>query len=151
MNSLFRFQIIWQAKDSNKRTLTIVRPGVVFGPGEGGNVSRLIKAVLNRYFLYMGNKNTRKAGVYVKELCNAMYWVFSNQINDKEGVALFNMSMNPGPSIQDYVNSVCHVANIKRIIPSVPYAFLYYFSYIINFFSKPFKINHPFSPVRIKN
>ena len=98
----------------------------------------------------MGNKNTRKAGVYVKELCNAMYWVFSNQINDKEGVALFNMSMNPGPSIQDYVNSVCHVANIKRIIPSVPYAFLYYFSYIINFFSYPFKINHPFSPVRIK-
>ena len=145
-----KIHLIWQAKDSNKRTLTIVRPGVVFGPGEGGNVSRLIKAVLNRYFLYMGNKNTRKAGVYVKELCNAMYWVFSNQINDKEGVALFNMSMNPGPSIQDYVNSVCHVANIKRIIPSVPYAFLYYFSYIINFFSKPFKINHPFSPVRIK-
>ena len=47
---------IWQAGDSN-RQLVIVRPGVVFGPGEFGNVSRLIKAVHKRYFFYMGNVN----------------------------------------------------------------------------------------------
>lgn len=40
---------IWQARDDERRRLVIVRPGVVFGPGEGGNVSRLIKAVLHRY------------------------------------------------------------------------------------------------------
>lgn len=64
---------IWQAKDINNRRLVIVRPGVVFGPGEGGNVTRLIKAVIHRYFFFMGNESTRKAGVYVKELCNAMW------------------------------------------------------------------------------
>ncbi len=32
---------IWRAKDANDRRLVIVRPGVVFGPGEGGNISRL--------------------------------------------------------------------------------------------------------------
>ena len=68
----------WQAKDLNRRKLVIVRPGVVFGAGEGGNVSRLIKAVIHRYFFYMGNKQTRKAGTYVKELCNAMWWVMEN-------------------------------------------------------------------------
>jgi GlcNAc-P-P-Und epimerase len=69
-----KIHLCWQNGDSVNRHLVIVRPGVVFGPGEGGNVSRLVKAVLHRYFFYMGNKDTRKAGVYVKELCNAL-WV----------------------------------------------------------------------------
>ena len=64
-----------QAAGADRRHLLIVRPGVVFGPGEGGNVSRLIRAVRGRYFAYVGNRNTRKAGIYVKELCNAVVWI----------------------------------------------------------------------------
>lgn len=141
---------IWQAKDSLNRRLVIVRPGVVFGPGEGGNVSRLIKAVLNRYFFYMGNKGTRKAGIYVKELCNAIWWVFKQQEINGENVSLFNMSMNPGPSIQEYVNAVCSVAKVKRFVPSIPYEFLIGVAYGIDFFAKLLRIKHPFSPVRIR-
>ena len=140
----------WQAKEGHNRRLVIVRPGVVFGPGEGGNVSRLIKAVINRYFFYMGNRETRKAGVYVKELCNAIWWVFSSQVESGEKVSLFNMTMNPGPSIEEYVNAVCKVADIRRHIPSVPYNFLLAVAYVIDFFAKPFGVKHPFSPVRIK-
>ena len=55
------------------RKLLIVRPGVVFGPGEGGNVSRLIKAVIKRYFIYIGNRKTRKAGVCKRAMsCNEL-------------------------------------------------------------------------------
>jgi nucleoside-diphosphate-sugar epimerase len=140
---------IWQAKDPKNRILQIVRPGVVFGPGECGNVSRLIKAVLHRYFFYMGNKNTRKAGVYVKELCHAIWWELNRQKKTKNHVSLFNMSMNPGPSIQDYVQTVCNVAKVKRFIPSVPFKLLLIVGYLINFFAKPLNIKHPFSPVRI--
>lgn len=140
---------IWQVRDPKNRILQIVRPGVVFGPGEGGNVSRLIKAVLHRYFFYMGNKDTRKAGVYVKELCHAMWWELNRQKKMKNHMSLFNMSMNPGPSIHDYVKTVCKVAKVKRFIPSVPFRLLLTVSYLINFFAKPFNIKHPFSPVRI--
>jgi nucleoside-diphosphate-sugar epimerase len=49
---------IWRAKDANDRRLVIVRPGVVFGPGEGGNVSRLIRSVIHRYFFFMGNQSS---------------------------------------------------------------------------------------------
>lgn len=141
---------IWQARDAERRRLVIVRPGVVFGPGEGGNVSRLIKAVLNRYFFYMGNQNTRKAGVYVKELCHAMWWVLQRQQTSCEYVSLFNMSMNPGPSIKDYVNAVCKVANIQRIVPGVPYRLLLLVAYLIDVIARPLGIKHPFSPVRIR-
>jgi len=141
---------IWQARDAATRQLVIVRPGVVFGPGEGGNVSRLIKAVLHRYFFYMGNQNTRKAGIYVKELCNAMLWVLERQNQTDERVSLFNMSMNPGPSIKEYVDTVCSVANVSRRIPGIPYPLLLTAAYGIDLLARTLRIRHPFSPVRIR-
>ncbi|MFG0631974.1 NAD-dependent epimerase/dehydratase family protein [Pseudomonas sp. xss_2] len=141
---------IWQARNTLARRLVIVRPGVVFGPGEGGNVSRLIKAVLHRYFFYMGNRDTRKAGVYVKELCNAMWWVLQNQDARGESVSLFNMSMNPGPSIKEYVTAICSVAQVTRTVPQVPYGVMLAAAYCIDAFAKPLGIKHPFSPVRIR-
>lgn len=141
---------IWQAKDMHNRRLVIVRPGVVFGPGEGGNVSRLIKAVIHRYFFFMGNESTRKAGVYVKELCNAMWWVLQEQRKNGETISLFNMSMNPGPSIGEYVKAVCKTQGIKRYVPTVPYKVLIGISYVIDAIARPLGIKHPFSPVRIR-
>jgi nucleoside-diphosphate-sugar epimerase len=141
---------IWQARDDANRRLVIVRPGVVFGPGEGGNVSRLIKAVLHRYFFYMGNKNTRKAGVYVKELCHAMWWVLNRQSTSGEQVSLFNMSMNPGPSIEEYVNAVCRVAGVRRFVPGLPYRLLLAVAYLIDSIARALSVKHPFSPVRIR-
>ncbi len=140
----------WQALNVSERRLILVRPGVVFGPGEGGNVSRLIKAVLNRYFFYMGNKNTRKAGIYVKELCNAMWWVMENKEINKERIVLFNMSMNPGPTIEDYVNGIGKISNKNFFVPSIPYKLLLLIAYLIDIFAKPMGLEHPFSPVRIK-
>lgn len=140
----------WQALKVSERRLIIVRPGVVFGPGEGGNVSRLIKAVSNRYFFYMGNRNTRKAGIYVKELCNAMWWAMENKEINKENIVLFNMSMNPGPTIEDYVNSICKISGIKFFVPSIPYKLLLSIAYLIDIFAKLIRLEHPFSPVRIK-
>ena len=141
---------IWQSRDEIARNLVIVRPGVVFGPGEDGNVSRLVKAVINKYFFYIGNRATRKAGVYVKELCNAMWWVLQKQGLNGEKVSLFNMTMNPNPTIKDYVDAVCRVKKINRTTLSVPYVLLLLVAYLIDFLAKPMRINHPFSPVRIR-
>jgi nucleoside-diphosphate-sugar epimerase len=140
----------WLSADKSKRNLVIVRPGVVFGPGEGGNVSRLIKALVNHYFFYTGNRDTRKAGIYVKELCSALVWAVKKQEDDSESYILFNMSMNPGPSIEEYVTTICKVAKIKRFIPDIPYQAILAIAYIIDFFAKPLGISHPFSPTRIR-
>lgn len=144
-----KIHLAWQAS-KERRQLVIVRPGVVFGPGEGGNVSRLIKAVRKRYFFYMANRHTRKSGIYVKELCRAMMWALNNEKAKADGASLFNMSMNPGPSIEDYVNSIARTAKIKVWIPNVPSTVLFIIAYLIDLIAKPLRINHPFSPVRIK-
>jgi len=140
----------WLAADQKNRHLVIVRPGVVFGPGEGGNVSRLIKAVIHRYFFYMGNRNTRKAGTYVKELCSALWWVLERQKASEENFSLFNMTMSPGPSIQDYVDTVCEVAGVTRRVPGIPFPLLLCVAHGIDLVARPLRIRHPFSPVRIR-
>lgn len=143
-----KIHIGWQGQRPEVRKLVIVRPGVVFGAGEGGNVSRLIKAVLKGYFFYMGNKDTRKAGVYVKELCHAMCWVLDRLTAG--GVILFNMSMNPAPSIAEYVNVICATQGVRRFIPAVPYRMLYAVAFFIDAFASVMHISQPISPVRIR-
>ena len=141
----------WQNRDINNRFLTIVRPGVVFGKGECGNMSRLVKLIHKNFFFYMGNKDIRKAGVYVKELVNQILWVHEKQIkNTFPKIILFNATMWPNPSIFDYVNNVKSVANIKRYAPNVPYSVLMCFGFVFDLFFKIVGKPNPFSPVRLR-
>ena len=141
---------VWQASDSPNKNLVTVRPGVVFGSGEGGNVTRLIKAIKGRYFFYTGNKETIKAGVYIKELCYAMNWVMQQQLQSNETFSLFNMTMQPSPSMNEYVKTICEVAGFKRFIPSCPYGLLYATAYMVECLASLLKIKQPISPIRVR-
>ena len=103
------------------RRLLVVRPGVVFGPGEGGNVSRMVALLSQRgFFVFAGNEQTRKAGIYVKELCRAMWWLHEHAALRPHGVVIANMTMNPAPTMKDYVDAVQRVAGKKAFVPSIP-------------------------------
>ena len=146
-----KIHIAWQNRDIKNRVLTIVRPGVVFGKGEGGNMSRLVKLIHKNFFFYMGNKDTRKAGIYVKELVNQILWVHGKQVKNKlPKITLFNSTMWPNPSISDYVNNIKKIAGIKRFVPSVPFWFLMSFGFIFEFLFKVIGKQNPFSPVRLR-
>lgn len=146
-----KIHIAWQNRDIKKRILTITRPGVVFGKGEGGNMSRLVKLIHKNFFFYMGNKDTRKAGIYVKELVNQIMWTHDKQVKNKlPKIALFNATMWPNPSISDYVNNVKSAANINRFVPNVPYSILMCFGFIFELIFKMLGKANPFSPVRLR-
>lgn len=132
------------------RRLLIVRPGVVFGPGEGGNVTRMIRSVLGRYFFYMGNKDIRKAGGYVKDLCQSMVWAMDRMEEQGLSNELFNFSLDPPPSVAEYVQAISQVAEVKRYVPTVPYPAMMGLSRTISLLARPMGIKHPFSPVRIR-
>lgn len=138
----------WQRAGAGRK-LVIVRPGVVFGPGERGNVTRLVQATLRRYFLYIGNRKTRKAGGYVKELTNTMLWVLA-RIPEQGGTKLYNFTMEQPPTVEEYVNTVCKVASVNRWLPTVPYGLLLAISYCIDTFARLLGIKQPISPVRIR-
>lgn len=143
-----KIHVAWQRAASGRR-LIIVRPGVVFGPGEGGNVTRLVQATLRHYFIYMGNRHTRKAGGYVKELVNTMLWALA-KIPQAGGTLLYNFTMQPPPAVEEYVQTVCRVSGVKRFVPTLPYPLLLSVAYVIEAVTRPFGIRQPVSPVRIR-
>lgn len=141
----------WQKSNSDERILTIVRPGVVYGEGEGGNMTRLVKAVKRGYFIYMSNRQTLKAGVYIKELINMIFWSHTKQINNELAKSvMFNATIWPNPTISDYVSTICQCYKIKRFIPSVPYFLLILMAYIFEAIYYILPSQNPLSPVRIR-
>lgn len=113
--------INWQNQNEKEKILTICRPGVVFGPGESGNVTRLIKAIQKKLFFYMGNKYLKKSGIYIEELIDAITWVNDNQINNTfKKITLFNGSFNPCPNLEDYVSAILKECGYNYTFISFP-------------------------------
>lgn len=61
----------WQEQASGRR-LVVVRPGAIFGPGEGGNFTRLASLLRKGAFIYPGRRDTIKACFYVGDLVDAV-------------------------------------------------------------------------------
>jgi GlcNAc-P-P-Und epimerase len=144
-----KMHIGWQAGCA-RRKLLILRPGVVFGPGEGGNVTRLVRSVVKGYFVYMGNRETRKAGGYVKELCGVVRFGLEYQDRGGESVSLLNFSMDPPPTMETYVAAIAKVAEMRRSPVNLPRPLLVGISYPIHAVASIFGIRQPISPVRVR-
>mgnify|MGYP000671926814 FL=1 len=79
----------WQTEDPDNRTLLIVRPTVIFGEGNRGNVYNLLKQIAAGRFVMFGNGKNRKSMAYV------------------ENVAAFleySLSFKPGLHIYNYID-----------------------------------------------
>ena len=79
----------WQAEDPENRTLVIVRPTVIFGEGNRGNVYNLLKQIALGRFAMLGNGKNKKSMAYV------------------ENVAAFleySLSFKPGLHIYNYID-----------------------------------------------
>lgn len=135
------------AREQPERRLVIVRPGVIFGHGEDGNVTRMVKAVIHRYFFFIGNEQVRKAGGYVKELCRSLLWA-RNHMTDTN-VLLYNFTMAPAPTIEEYVDAISQIAEIKKFVPKAPYGLLYSLAYVVGKIGKLLGINLSLNHERI--
>lgn len=80
-----RIQRDWLAEDEGRR-LVICRPAVIFGPGEGGNFTRMAKLLKKGFFIYPGRKDTIKACFYVEDLLDALDFATQRE----ERFVLFN-------------------------------------------------------------
>jgi nucleoside-diphosphate-sugar epimerase len=66
----------WQ-KAGEDRRLVICRPGVVYGPGDPGNVLRMIRAIQSGLFVLPGKRDVRKSYAYVYGLVDSFAFTIS--------------------------------------------------------------------------
>jgi len=93
--------------------LVIVRPGIVYGKGEHGNMTRLYAGIKKHYFFYT-RKDTIKACIYVKELVNFFLWAIEN---GKNGV--WNCTFEPAFNIEQICDAMKKATGMKGYIPCV--------------------------------
>lgn len=112
-----KIHTVWQAKDSQERQLTIVRPGVVFGKGENGNFTRLYWGIREHKFMYPGRKDTIKACIYVKELVRFMLYRLEHH---EQGIELYNCTFKPAYTIEQIVETMKKVTGMNHTVPLIP-------------------------------
>ncbi len=144
-----KIHVAWQHAQADRR-LIVLRPGVVFGPGEHANVARLARSLARGYFVYMGNRETRKAGVYVKELCHVMQFALEYQEKTGQEVLLWNVSMDPPPRLEEFVEAICSSAGFARPKVSIPRNLLVAASYPVAGIAQLFGIHTSINPIRMK-
>jgi len=60
----------WRAADAQRRLL-ICRPAVVYGPGDPGNILRMIRAIRKGYFVFPGSRTICKSYAYIEGLLDS--------------------------------------------------------------------------------
>lgn len=107
----------WAAESGNHR-LSIVRPGIVFGKGENGNMTRLYKGLKGHKFAYAGRKDTIKACIYVKDLVRVMLAMAENESANR--VQLYNCCYSPSFTIEQIASTMLKATGMNRHIPYIP-------------------------------
>ena len=136
----------WYENNSEKKTLAIIRPTVIFGERNRGNVYNLLKQISSGLFVKIGSCNNIKSMAYVGNVASLLVYLIENE----QGYNLYNYSDKPDLSMNELVDVVGTC--LEKKIPSIkiPY-FLgmlggYYFDIIAKIAQKKLSI----SSVRVK-
>ena len=70
----------WRAADLQRRLL-ICRPAVVYGPGDPGNILRMIRAIKKGYFIFPGSRTVRKSYAYIEGLLDSFEFMMARPEN----------------------------------------------------------------------
>lgn len=97
--------------------LRVVRPGVVFGPGDYGNFIRLHHALRRNLFCFVGRKTTIKGSVYVRDVVSCLRFMETPAARS----AVCNCVFPGRYDIGQIVDVICDAEGWRRWVPVLPY------------------------------
>lgn len=102
--------LAWQAEAPDERTLVIIRPTVVFGEQNRGNVYNLLRQIISGKFIMVGSGENRKSIAYVENLAAFIEYA----IGFKPGVHIYNFIDKPDYTMNSLVASVNNIMGTTR-------------------------------------
>jgi len=138
---------VWQAEDPEIRTLVIVRPTVIFGEGNRGNVYNLLRQIASRRFLMFGDGTNRKSMAYVENVVAFIEY----SLSFKPGLHIYNYIDKPDIDMNTLVSVARKALFGKNNVGLRPPAFLgIAIGYFADFVSKITGKSLPVSSIRVK-
>lgn len=108
----------WYHQNSEGKSLTIVRPTVIFGERNRGNVYNLLKQIASGKFLMVGNGTNFKSMAYVG---NVAAFIKYHIENAKPGYQVFNYIDKPDLNMNELVSQV--EKSLDKHIPSTHFPY----------------------------
>ena len=137
----------WQAEDLENRTLVIVRPTVIFGEGNRGNVYNLLKQIASGRFVMFGNGRNRKSMAYIENVSAFLEY----SLSFKPGLHVYNYIDKPDFDMNILVSKVRQTLfgknNVGLRLPSFLGMTIGYFA---DFVAKVTGKTLPVSSIRVK-
>lgn len=134
------------AKEDPLNSLTIIRPAVVFGEGNKGNVYNMMRQIRSGRFVIIGDGHNKKSMGYVGNLSILL----TSLINVKPGIEIYNFAGRPDLSSKEIVSIVADEMGYKKKIPNAPKWFGLLVGFIYDIFSKVTGKKYAISLIRIK-
>lgn len=105
------------AKKTDAAQLTIVRPVVVFGAGNRGNVYTLVNQIASGKFMMVGSGRNKKSMAYVENVAAFLQFI----LNDKNNGEIYNYADGPDFTMNDLMKVICGKLGFAKP-KTIPYA-----------------------------
>jgi nucleoside-diphosphate-sugar epimerase len=121
------------------RRLVVCRPGVVYGPGDPGNILRMIRAVQRGYFFFPGSTRIRKSYAYIEGLLDS----FEFTLGRPEPHMVFNYVEKETETVGELVRIIRRYLNCRAPVLSAPPQLLVVAAALIQTLSRGRSTLHP--------
>jgi nucleoside-diphosphate-sugar epimerase len=139
---------IWQAEVPDKRTLVIVRPTVVFGEKNRGNVYNLLDHIASGKFVMVGDGLNKKSMAYVENVSSFLQF---STTSFKPGLHIYNYIDKPDYNMNSLVIMVNRILGKKdKVGFRIPYVLGFFIGKLFDLLSALFRKKLVISSVRVK-
>jgi len=133
---------IWKQNDKYRR-LIISRPGIIYGPGDPGNILRMIKAIQKSYFAYPGSSRIFKSYGYIYGLLDSINFALDSD-ND---FICYNYVETPTQPLGELVKTIKKHFKVRALVLPIPLMLLLPIAKLIQVLTGS---QNPIHPVRVK-
>lgn len=137
---------LWAGKGGG-RNLTIIRPVVVFGEGNRGNIHVFIKQIAAGRFIKIGSGRNKKSMAYVENVAGFLKHCLTPQ---PEGVRIYNYADKPDMDMNTLLDIVYRKLGMQQPSFSLPYSLGLGAGYAFDGLARITGRKFPISSVRIQ-
>ena len=132
--------------ENNLHVATIVRPVVVFGETNRGNVHTLINQIAKKRFVMIGNGYNKKSMAYVGNV--AAFLKFC--LDEKPGLTIYNYADKPDFETNELIDVIYRHLGMTKPSVSIPYSVGMGIGFVFDGLARVSGKNFPISSVRVQ-
>lgn len=135
----------WCEQDGS-RTLVIIRPCVIFGENNRGNVYNLLQQIHSGRFIMVGSGSNRKSMGYVRNLSKLL----RESLQMEPGIHIFNFADKPDVTTAELVEIARSAFGATNAVPKLPYFVGLLGGYSFDVLAKITGRKFPISSIRVR-